>query len=108
MIVWHNSVVTVEGWLGECQGSDCSLWPDSRTMHAFYASESGTPEWSENYEQSLSIGFDKDFDAAAEPLQGTNVRIIGRVDRTCARQIATCLGRPAHIHPIKITEANTQ
>lgn len=107
IIAWHNEVVTIEGWLGQCGGLDCAIYPNREDAILVASGDYRTDEWRLAMERRVSIGFEEKFDAAAAPLEGTFVRLTGRLDRSCAPPIGACTDRAPEIHPIDIVTANS-
>ena len=97
---WNGHIVTVEGWLGRCEGLDCLLYTNPSDREVL--EQDG--EWSSKQERALrrtlSIGASHSFDAAAFPLQFSQVRIRGRVNDMCWP--ARCSDRAPDIEPLSI------
>jgi hypothetical protein len=92
-----------EVWLGKCRGLDCAIYAsldDARRIGPIY--DNG--DWRAVMARSLSIGFDKDFDKRAAPLQFKKVRLRGRISDECSGD-NICTDRAPDIYPISIEPA---
>ncbi len=85
----HGKVLVVEGWLGECEGLICSIYPTRDSTLG-------------PYKHSVPIGFDEKFDRLAKPLQYRRVILTAQVDKTCSTGKVICLDRAGTLRPIDI------
>jgi hypothetical protein len=97
---WNGKVVTVEGWLGECQGYNCGIFPALTDARVVVSGNYQTDEWRDAMNRSLSIGSADGFDETAAPLQFKRVRLKARVNDECWP--ANCTDRANILEPISI------
>lgn len=104
---WNGTVVSVEGWLGECEGLDCGLFSSLVDARLVAARGNGDPRWLDVLKHSLSIGYDKRFDRQAAPLQFRHVIMVARVSDDCRDPPATtiCVDRVDDLRPVAIHAA---
>ncbi|MCP9221362.1 putative porin [Erythrobacter sp. LQ02-29] len=100
IVFWNGDIVSVDGWLGKCEGFDCALFPSRATMEEMRSNLPSSDEALDAYEQALGIGADARFDEKAKAYQYRHVRIRGRLDSTCT--FHTCFDRVTDLHPMDI------
>lgn len=99
---WDGEVVTVYGWLGQCQRLSCVLY-SSLSDAIIVASQ--RPEQAKRIAaiDGVSIGSDEKFDRAAARLEFSQVIIRGKVSDECHGWTVDCMDRASDIYPISIT-----
>ena len=102
---WNGKDVIVDGWLGNCRGMDCALYPTLADAQ-LVSQGSGSAAWDEAMDRRLSIGADKEFDRLAAPLQFAHVRIGGRLNDICRSWMTSCTDRVPDIQAISINLAD--
>ncbi|MEP5878872.1 MAG: hypothetical protein ABJ233_08520 [Erythrobacter sp.] len=74
-----GKVVAIHGWLGECGGLNCAIYPsleDARLV----AGGPDTDEWYAAMDRGLAIGGEIEFDLIAGPMQFSEVVVYGEVN----------------------------
>jgi len=100
--------VTIIGWLGDCGGNDCAIYPTAEDAAIVAAGDHSKPEWQAAMDRRLSIGFDEDFDLRASVMEHSRVVVTGVVNAQWHRQqedgglSAVCLDRCDDIRPRSI------
>jgi hypothetical protein len=104
---WNGTVVTVEGWLGQCEGLDCGLFSTLADARQVAGRGDGDPHWLEASKRGLSIGYDPSFDRQAAPLQFRHVTVVARISDECRDPPPTtiCVDRVDDLRPISIHAA---
>lgn len=98
---WDGEIVTVRGWLGQCQRLSCVLY-SSLSDAIIVASQRPDHAKLSATIDAISIGSNIAFDQAAAPLEFSQVIITGRVSDECRGWTVDCLDRASDIHPISI------
>ena len=93
--IWHGKIVTVDGWLGKCQGYECQIFVSQAAAMA-------NPE-TQSYESSLRIGASDSFDRAAEELQFSRVLLKAQINKQCF-DVGTCKDRADVLKPLSIAK----
>ena len=87
----NGKLVTVSGWLGECQRLSCPLY-DSREE-----AQKANPYF-------LSIGGDYWFDFLTRGKSPSQITLRGRVNSRCIDEITLCTDRSDDLVPVQIIE----
>lgn len=99
---WDGQTVTINGWLVLCQGHTCLLHPNLADAIIVVSAGPDPDEFMAAMDRGISIGSDKKFDAAAAPLQFSQVTVRGKVSDECRGWMVSCLDRASDIYPISI------
>ena len=99
---WDGQTVTINGWLGVCEGLSCLLHASLDDAVIVISPVSDKGEYLAAMDRSISIGSDKKFDAAAAPLQFSEVTVRGIVSDECHGWMVICIDRASDIYPISI------
>ncbi len=103
-----GKMVAVVGWLGDCGGLDCAMYPTAKDAATVAADQHESPEWSAAMDRRLAIGFDEDFDLRASMMQHSKVIVRGTINAQWHRPDDGsgtrfgCLDRCADIRPHSI------
>jgi hypothetical protein len=101
-------VIAVVGWLGDCGGNDCAIYPTAQDAQLVAAGDSASREWSDAIERRLAIGAQGDFDMRASVMQHSKVIVRGTVNAQWRRPASAdgnkfgCLDRCDDIRPQSI------
>lgn len=82
-----GQAVLVTGWLAECRGLNCTLWPS-------------VPDPKASGIQAPSIGRRDWFDRSAADHAPGRITFRARVHHECIDVDAVCLGRPEMLEPL--------
>ena len=102
---WNGNDVIVDGWLGNCQGLDCGLYPTLADAE-MVAQGTTSDAWDKAVDRRLSIGSNREFDRTAAPLQFKHVQVRGRLNDVCRGWMTSCTDRVPDIQPRSITLAS--
>lgn len=72
--------VAVHGWLGQCGGLDCAIYPSLEDAELVANGDSDTAEWFAAMDRRLAIGAGDAFDATAMAMQFSEVVVHGEVN----------------------------
>jgi hypothetical protein len=100
---WDGRIVTVEGWLLECEALDCHVVPsrDDLVLLTNACPGDKCDDALEAFEKrAVSVGSDEGFDQAAKALQGKHVLITATVNASAWRH--RCLDRCDALQPVSI------
>jgi hypothetical protein len=100
---WNGKIVTVEGWLGECAGYNCGIFPTLIDARVVASGDYQSDEWGDAMDRGLSIGSADGFDESAAHLQFERVILKARVNDQCWP--ANCTDRANVLEPISIEAA---
>ncbi|WP_298336516.1 hypothetical protein [uncultured Erythrobacter sp.] len=78
----HGKEIAVKGWLGQCGGLDCAIYPSLVDAKLVAEGEAESEAWSAAMDRRLSIGGADDFDRAAMLMQFSEVVLYGQVNAT--------------------------
>jgi hypothetical protein len=95
---WNGKQITVEGWLGKCEGYECAIFPDPK-----HASGGTVEDWKTGLSIGSPLDFKEapaDFDERAAPLQFRHVLLKARVNDRCFPN--GCTDRADILQPIDI------
>jgi hypothetical protein len=109
----NGKTVRVKGYLGECTGYDCNLFPDRAGRDAWdqWFARLRKGDRSKVFDQPMALGLgeENDFDRKAAPLQNSYVIITGKVTNECRYQgQRACTDRSTDLKPIDIVPAKDQ
>jgi hypothetical protein len=100
--------VAVIGWLGDCGGNDCGLYPSQRDARIVDEGDSSSREWNDALDRRLSIGGNDGFDRLASTMQHSQVIVRGTINAQWHRPAGAsgnkfgCLDRCNDIQPESI------
>lgn len=75
-----GETVAIHGWLGECGGLDCGIYPSIKDARTVQLRDPGTEAWSDAMGRRLSVGAGDGFDNTAYWMQFDEVVIYGEIN----------------------------
>lgn len=103
---WDGQIHRIRGWLGNCEGLDCALYPtldDARTVEI---GDPGSDAWMGAMDRALGIASIGDFDERAAPYQFSEVEVIALVSAECRSPNRACTDRVPDLFPFEIKPIN--
>jgi hypothetical protein len=99
---WNGRIITVQGWLGNCQGYDCGIYPTLPEAKSVMSDDPHSSQWQSAMNRRLSIGTAYDFDEKAAPLQFQQVSIQAVLSDVCRGWDRGCTDRAPDLVPLSI------
>ena len=101
-----GKVVTVEGWIGRCDATNCGLYAsleDAELVEDWRPKDNGRPSdaWYAAMNRRVSIGGNAWFDFRVQFFAMSKVKVRGRIDSYCRTEGVFCFDRANELEPVQ-------